>query len=462
MNVFVQNLEKYNDDEIKGEWLQLPTNQENIDRFLKEKVCSTPTTDEYIISDITTTLDCLKSVAEHANLEQLNLLAAYEQKADNIEAINAYCQHDGICSPLEICNVIAQEKNLNIIPVPEHCSPFDSENAIIGYAFAEINNLEEKFNKANLSDIFYYFDYESYGRDIAINNKCVLVNESILNISTSEINTRLYSQDELSRNELIQKNFDERRTVKQLSKDELTELKQQYFLNKNNGSFDTSYVELAAIDELVTDQEVYNAYSDTLFVKDDFSCNQNDYLNESIVKMTHNEYEEHKKKIQDRFDHGITNNDDLISLKNIHVTDFDLSKYNLTDDMKKVINTCFLENDFDKSENEHFHGRCNKQNIDKLIAKPLNCKIGCDCGHAGIYYNPENRIILEFVENTMTLSVFENDEKYNKFSHGIKQYYNQYYGTNLKDYDLSDKPQSVKTTPTIQTQPINKPKPRRL
>lgn len=110
MNVFVQNLEKYNDGEIKGEWLQLPTNQENIDRFLKEKVCSTPTTDEYIISDITTTLDCLESVAEHANLEQLNLLAAYEQKADNIEAINAYCQHDGICSPLEICNVIAQEK----------------------------------------------------------------------------------------------------------------------------------------------------------------------------------------------------------------------------------------------------------------------------------------------------------------------------------------------------------------
>lgn len=59
--------------------------------------------------------------------------------------------------------------------------------------------------------------------------------------------------------------------VTELSRDELTELKERYYMERNDN---VSYGELAAIDELVSDKEIFEEYSDICFVKDDFFCNQ--------------------------------------------------------------------------------------------------------------------------------------------------------------------------------------------
>lgn len=62
--------------------------------------------------------------------------------------------------------------------------------------------------------------------------------------------------------------------VTELTRDELTELKTRYYsdlLDKRGES--PSYGELAQIDALVTDEEVYEEYDDVDFVKDDFFCN---------------------------------------------------------------------------------------------------------------------------------------------------------------------------------------------
>ena len=62
--------------------------------------------------------------------------------------------------------------------------------------------------------------------------------------------------------------------VTELTRDELTELKTRYYSDLLDKRGETpSYGELAQIDELVTDEEVYEEYDDVDFVKDDFFCN---------------------------------------------------------------------------------------------------------------------------------------------------------------------------------------------
>lgn len=209
MRAFIQNIGKYNEGEIKGGWLDLPTSKESIDSFLREQVGlqlsekegrelinkTGRVYEEYMIADVETKLDCYNTSNEYTDIHQLNLLAAYENQAENIEAINEYCNRANVDSPIGICNVIAQEDNLDIISMPEYCSSLSSDNEKIGYTFGQ--NIEEKFEKAGLSELAMYFDYEMYGRDIALNAKLTVIDDTILNISSSDIKSDLYSFDEL-------------------------------------------------------------------------------------------------------------------------------------------------------------------------------------------------------------------------------------------------------------------------
>ena len=58
-------------------------------------------------------------------------------------------------------------------------------------------------------------------------------------------------------------------TIKQLDRDQLTQIKQNYYMMKNEAT-GTSYGELAAINEFVSDAEIFAEYDGTIFVKDDF------------------------------------------------------------------------------------------------------------------------------------------------------------------------------------------------
>lgn len=57
-------------------------------------------------------------------------------------------------------------------------------------------------------------------------------------------------------------------TVYELNRDQLEELKQRYYMDHVNEN--PSYGELAEIDDLVSDEEVYEEYAGTDFVVDDF------------------------------------------------------------------------------------------------------------------------------------------------------------------------------------------------
>ena len=58
--------------------------------------------------------------------------------------------------------------------------------------------------------------------------------------------------------------------VDELNRDELTELKRNYYSEKNKN---VSYGELSFIDDLVTDSEIYKEYEGVEFTSEDFFCN---------------------------------------------------------------------------------------------------------------------------------------------------------------------------------------------
>ena len=59
-------------------------------------------------------------------------------------------------------------------------------------------------------------------------------------------------------------------SVKDLTREQLIELKQRYYIERNEN---VSYGELADIDNLVSDDEIFEEYGDITFVAEDFLCN---------------------------------------------------------------------------------------------------------------------------------------------------------------------------------------------
>jgi len=67
-------------------------------------------------------------------------------------------------------------------------------------------------------------------------------------------------------------------TVYELNRDELTELKLHYYSKSHP---DYSYSEMASINSLVSDKEIFEEYDNTTFTQDDFFCNSdNKKINE--------------------------------------------------------------------------------------------------------------------------------------------------------------------------------------
>lgn len=58
-------------------------------------------------------------------------------------------------------------------------------------------------------------------------------------------------------------------SVKELSREQLIELKAMFYAENNNN---VSWGELANVDELVSDETIFNEYSGTIFTNDDFFC----------------------------------------------------------------------------------------------------------------------------------------------------------------------------------------------
>lgn len=81
--------------------------------------------------------------------------------------------------------------------------------------------------------------------------------------------------------------------VKELSREQLEELKQRYYCENNNASWE----DLANIDTLVSDEEIFEEYSMINFCNDDFCCSMGcdgKYIDEDMTS-----YDDMVKEIDD-------------------------------------------------------------------------------------------------------------------------------------------------------------------
>ena len=86
ISVFVTNLGKYNEGELVGEWLALPTTSEQVKQCFERIGIDGINYDEYFLTDYESTVYGVTNyIAEYSNLDELNYLARKLDKLNHDE-----------------------------------------------------------------------------------------------------------------------------------------------------------------------------------------------------------------------------------------------------------------------------------------------------------------------------------------------------------------------------------------
>ena len=110
MRVWVGNLGKYNEGILVGEWITLPMPKNQLDDILRNKVGLQLTQqevdealrtigecyEEYFIADSECPELSNYQISEYADINQLNMLAAFINKCDKLEAVDAYIDNNNM------------------------------------------------------------------------------------------------------------------------------------------------------------------------------------------------------------------------------------------------------------------------------------------------------------------------------------------------------------------------------
>lgn len=155
MRAFITNLGKYNEGELIGKWIDLPISEEDFEEVLKEIGVDGENYEEYFFSDYDyDDVEDLK-FSEYEDIDDLNDIA---EKLENLSSyeldiFNAVAQYYGIKYALEF----------NINEYVLHTNINNEED--LGLYYVEEVYCEDLDKLGYLAN---YFDYESFGRDIAI------------------------------------------------------------------------------------------------------------------------------------------------------------------------------------------------------------------------------------------------------------------------------------------------------
>lgn len=158
LSAFVTNLGKYNEGYLVGEWLKLPTDTETVQALFSRIGMDGVRYEEFFITDYESAIPGLhRYLGEYESLDELNYLAAMVEELDDVAAFEAalqYSNHTG--SAKDIINLTQNLDCYQFYPDIE-----DEED--LGYYFAD------ELNAIDIPEhIQPYFDYEAYGRDLAM------------------------------------------------------------------------------------------------------------------------------------------------------------------------------------------------------------------------------------------------------------------------------------------------------
>ncbi len=164
ITAFVTNLGKYNEGDLVGEWLPLPTTTEQVQACLKRIGLDGIRYEEYFITDYETPIDGLRDrLPEYANLDELNYLAAKldEMPDYEVKKLEAVLEHDGSYYGGSVKDLVNLTENLDCF---DYLQGVNNEEDL-GYYWIEESGCYDLKNMGSLAN---YIDYERFGRDITL------------------------------------------------------------------------------------------------------------------------------------------------------------------------------------------------------------------------------------------------------------------------------------------------------
>lgn len=176
ISIYPTNLGRYNEGYLVGDWIELPMKHDELWQTIN-KVCKVdPFHEEIFISDYETDSGIDLLLSEYESIDEVNALAAAIDQLDpwELDAVVAFNDYDSL-DTMELANVCMDAEN---IPYFQYSvsSDFMSNEEKLGYTFMELNpELQKVLDDHNLED---YFDYERYGRDMAMD--CHLMDEGYI------------------------------------------------------------------------------------------------------------------------------------------------------------------------------------------------------------------------------------------------------------------------------------------
>jgi antirestriction protein len=197
LSVYVANLGKYVEGKLVGEWLNLPTTNNQITAFLKNKVGLNRQYEEYAIHDYESDFN----LNEYENIYDLNMLSvALEQLSETEKTLAAaYCNANGLKDPLNIINICQQINDISYVELD--ANTWGSKEEKLGYTVVDDINSDlkvalEQCKLGSGLSAHDYFDFEAYGRDLSI-NAGYFATDCIFIFSTTDIDPKLYTLQEL-------------------------------------------------------------------------------------------------------------------------------------------------------------------------------------------------------------------------------------------------------------------------
>ena len=161
IDAYITNLGKYNEGDLYGEYLKLPATKEDVKALLSRIGIDGVIYEEIIITDYETSIDGLRRyLGEYESVDELNYLAAMLADMDDrdlakFEAVLEYGEHTSCVEAL--------------INLAQNLDCYDYDPDIMNNEDLAYYHVEQMETLSIPEHLEHYIDFESYGRDVSIN-----------------------------------------------------------------------------------------------------------------------------------------------------------------------------------------------------------------------------------------------------------------------------------------------------
>ena len=184
---FVTNLGKYNEGMLVGEWVKLPTTEEEMQKVFerigigKEDEFGQPY-EEWFITDYECPIyGVQKMLGEYESLDKLNYLAALIDELSLSDQEKLVAIMEAGCDEVsDIDDLINLTFNLDCYDI----MPGINDESDLGYYYAHEAGI---YSEKDLGPLANYIDYERYGRDIAMDEQGRFTDELQANAGTGSL-----------------------------------------------------------------------------------------------------------------------------------------------------------------------------------------------------------------------------------------------------------------------------------